>query len=112
MLDSRPLLHTHGTTFHMLDDRQIKYLRTLAHARKPVVMLGRHGLTEAVLEEIRAALDHHELIKVKVAAGDRTQREATIQRICEETAAQLVQRVGHVATLFRHNPEKPRVHLP
>ncbi|MCG5535358.1 ribosome assembly RNA-binding protein YhbY [Ectothiorhodospira mobilis] len=96
----------------MLNDRQIKHLRTLAHARKPVVMLGRHGLTEAVLEEIQGALDHHELIKVKVAAGDRTQRDAAVARICEETGALLVQRVGHVATLFRRNPEKPRVDLP
>lgn len=116
MLDSRPSFDAYRPIGElrptMLTDRQIKHLRTLAHDRKPVVMLGRHGLTEAVLEEIRLALWHHELIKVKIPVGDRDRRDMAVATICEQTGAHLVQRVGHVATLFRRNPEKPRVELP
>jgi RNA-binding protein len=35
-----------------------------------------------------------------------------IEKICATTEAALVQRVGHVATLFRRNPEAPRIELP
>ena len=48
-----------------------KHLKGLAHPLKPVVMLGNNGLTEGVLAEIEQALEHHELIKVKIASEDR-----------------------------------------
>ncbi|EIC20002.1 ribosome assembly RNA-binding protein YhbY [Thiorhodovibrio frisius] len=86
--------------------KQRHWLKQQAHHLKPVVMLGQHGLTEAVLREIRIALDHHELIKVKISAGDRAERDQLITAITEETGAELVQRVGNAASLYRHNPDK------
>lgn len=55
----------------ILNNKQKQYLKGLAHSLKPVVLLGQHGLTEGVLAEIDLALNHHELIKVKVASEDR-----------------------------------------
>lgn len=95
-----------------LSDRQRKHLRALAHPRKPVVIVGRNGLTEAVFVEIEAALAHHELIKVKVGIGDRDLRDEAVSSICERTKAELVQRIGHIATLYLPNPEKPVIELP
>jgi RNA-binding protein len=95
-----------------LTNPQKRHLKALAHARKPVVIIGDSGVTPAVLHEILLALDHHELIKVRVNAEDRESRQATIGAICATTEAVLVQRVGHIATLFRRNPEKPRIDLP
>ncbi len=96
----------------MLDNRQKRYLKTLVHARKPVVIIGDSGLTPAVLNEINLALDHHELIKVRINAEDREGRAQFIEQICQTLKAELVQRVGHVAALFRHNPEIKRIQLP
>ncbi|SEK19330.1 RNA-binding protein [Ectothiorhodospira marina] len=92
--------------------QQIKHLRALAHDKKPVVSLGRHGLTDAVLEELDIALNHHELIKVKVGVGDRELRDQVVTQMCERSGAALVQRIGNIAILFRRNPEKPVVKLP
>ncbi|OOG23341.1 RNA-binding protein [Thioalkalivibrio denitrificans] len=94
-----------------LTDRQRKQLRTLAHPRKPVVIVGQKGLTENVIEEIRLALEHHELVKIKVNVADRDARNEAVQQICEQTGADLVQRIGFIATLFRRNPEKPGIQL-
>jgi putative YhbY family RNA-binding protein len=46
--------------------QQRRWLKQQAHHLKPVVLLGQHGLSEAVLAEIQLALDHHELIKIRV----------------------------------------------
>ncbi len=92
-----------------LTDQQKKYLRRLGHGLKPVVMVGESGLSAAVLKEVERALSHHELIKIRVRVGDRGHRDAAIARICDETKAQLVVRIGHVALLFRRNAEKPRI---
>lgn len=95
----------------ILTQSQKRQLKALAHHLKPVVIIGDNGLTPAVMHEIVLALDHHELIKLRVNAEDREAREQMIAEICAETTAVLIQRIGHVATLFRRNPEAPRIEL-
>ena len=95
-----------------LSNAQIRHLRGLAHERKPVVMVGQHGMKETIMEEIVIALDAHELIKVKVSVGDRDERDEIISEITRQTGAELVQRIGNIAVLFRRNTKKPKVVLP
>jgi RNA-binding protein len=52
------------------------------------------------------------LIKVRVNAADRDSRTTLIAQICSALGSELVQRVGHIATLFRRNPAMPRIQLP
>ncbi|MBK1644646.1 RNA-binding protein [Thiocapsa imhoffii] len=86
--------------------KQKRWLKQQTHHLKPVVTVGQHGLTDAVLAELEQALAHHELLKVKVSAGDRTERDAAITEICEHTGALLIGRIGHIASFYRHNPRK------
>ena len=91
---------------------QKKYLRSLAHDLKPVVMLGNKGLTDAVLKELDGALEHHELVKVRVSAEDRESRDAIVSQLVTQSRADLVQRIGHIACLYRRHPNKPQIVLP
>lgn len=93
-----------------LNERQKRHLRGLAHKRKPVVIVGDAGVSEPVLAEIDRALAHHELIKVRVNAADREEREALIGNILQNTGSELVQRIGHIAVLYRR-ADKPVVSL-
>ncbi|MEN8176121.1 MAG: ribosome assembly RNA-binding protein YhbY [Pseudomonadota bacterium] len=95
-----------------LTQTQKRALRGQAHALRPVVILGQRGLTDNVLEEVGIALGAHELIKVRINAGDREERDALMNEISRRTGATLVQRIGHVAVFFRRNPDKPRIVLP
>jgi RNA-binding protein len=95
-----------------LSNPQKRHLRSLAHALKPVVMIGQHGLKDSILDELDIALTAHELIKVRVSAEDREERAALIARLVEASGAELIQTIGHVAILFRRNPKKPRIALP
>ena len=95
-----------------LNESQKKYLRGLGHGLKPVVMVGDAGLTAAVMAELDSCLEHHELIKVRVKVGDRTERDRIIRKLCDSAAAELVQRIGNMALLYRENPEKQRIRLP
>ncbi len=92
-----------------LSSRQIRHLRGLAHSLKAIVAVGNNGLTDSVIDEIDNTLSRHELIKVRVSAGEREERDEMIEQIAKRTHAELIQRVGHVATFFRQNPDKPRV---
>lgn len=95
-----------------LSQAQKKHLKGLAHHLKPVVTIGQHGLTQAVLDEMAITLDHHELIKVKIAVGDRDLRDQVITQMTQASGADLVHRIGNMAVLFRRNPKQPKVALP
>jgi RNA-binding protein len=96
-----------------LQNHQRRALKQRAHHLKPVVLLGAAGLSERVLAEIELALQHHELIKVRVNGGDRDVRDAQVRSIAEDTGAALVQRIGNVAVLYRPNPRlKDSIPLP
>ncbi|MGX5914505.1 ribosome assembly RNA-binding protein YhbY [Aliidiomarina sp. Khilg15.8] len=94
-----------------LSNKQKQYLKGLAHPLKPVVMLGANGLTEGVVAEIDGALEHHELIKVKVPEDDREMRRAVQDAIARETKAEVVQSIGKTLVLYRPAQE-PTIRLP
>jgi RNA-binding protein len=82
-----------------------KRLKAQAHALKPVVMIGNAGLTPAVLAEIEIALDSHELIKIRIRA-EKEIREQISTQLCLDTRAELVQKIGQISVVYRHNPKK------
>ena len=83
-------------------------LRAKAHHLHPVVTIGHHGLTPAVLHEIDLALLKHELLKIRVFADARDDREALLARICAEMECAAVQHLGKVLVVWRPNPEVKR----
>ncbi len=95
-----------------LSNKQKKFLRRLAHDRKPVVMIASAGLSDTVMTELDQALNHHELIKVNVRVGDRDARDQIITDTCDRCGADLIQRIGNIATLYRPAPEVPVIILP
>ena len=84
----------------LTNDRK-KYLRSIGHGLNPVVTVASKGLTDAVVAEIDRALNDHELIKVKLAVGDRDIKKQTIDDICQRLNAEAVQTIGHIVLLFR-----------
>jgi RNA-binding protein len=90
-----------------------KHLRGLAHHLKPVVQIGKNGLTEPVLASIEQALDDHELVKVRLADPQGRKKELA-EEIAERSGSVQVGLVGNVVTLYRRqpDPEKRRVELP
>ncbi len=91
---------------------QIRFLRGQAHGIKAMLQVGGKGITDALVAEIDGALEHHELIKIKVGASDRDERDAMIATLVERTRAALVQRIGHVAVLYRQSTDRRQIVLP
>ncbi|MBF1200174.1 MAG: ribosome assembly RNA-binding protein YhbY [Haemophilus parainfluenzae] len=95
----------------ILSTKQKQFLKGLAHHLSPVVMLGGNGLTEGVLAEIDNALNHHELIKVKIAGADRETKQLIIDAIVRETQSSNIQTIGHILVLYRPS-EEGKIQLP
>ena len=91
---------------------QTRFLRGQAHDLKAMLQVGGKGITDALLAEIDGALEHHELIKIKVAGEDRDARDAMIDTIADRAGAALVQRIGHTAILYRPSRDRRQIVLP
>ena len=89
----------------VLSKQEILALRARAHHLNPVVMVGQHGLTEAVIRETETALRAHELIKVRVLGDERDERLLIGEELCAATGAQLVQHIGKLLVLYRERAD-------
>ncbi|HEY6455156.1 MAG TPA: YhbY family RNA-binding protein [Steroidobacteraceae bacterium] len=95
-----------------LSENQRRFLRGRAHVLKPTIRIGGKGLTDAVATETARALHDHELIKVRASAVARTARDAMFADLAQRTGSALVDRIGHIAVLYRANVAKPGLIIP
>ncbi len=86
-----------------LDNATIKRLKGIGHDLKPIVMIGNKGIT-SITEEIDRALTDHELIKVKLPAGTKEERDVIGAQLAAAANASLVHSIGRMALLLRKNP--------
>ncbi len=95
-----------------LTGSQKRRLRALAHTRKAIVMIGKQGLTEAVVSAVDEALSAHELVNVKIAA-DRDERERFAAELAARTRSHCVGIVGTKGVFYRphEDPAKRAVRM-
>lgn len=97
----------------VLSGSQRRYLRALAHHLNPVILVGKGGINDALVEATHEALNDHELIKVKFNDFKEERRELTTL-LQERTESHVVGIVGNIAMLYRPqaDPEKRTITLP
>ena len=96
-----------------LTSKDRRHLRALAHHLSPIVNIGHKGVGEAVIKDVKRALDVHELIKVKFLDFKDQKKELT-QELSQSTGAQSAGLIGNIAILYLQNPKENErtVHLP
>jgi RNA-binding protein len=92
---------------------QRRYLKSLAHHLKPVVHVGKSGVTDPLINSVTEALGTHELVKVKFT-DLKDQKAQLAALISTRTESHLVAILGNTSILYRQNPEleTPKVQLP
>jgi len=104
-----------GVTVEKLLGYQKKYLKGIAHGLKPVAYVGQKGLSSSLIQAINELLTKHELIKVKfIEFKEKAQKHEIADAVEKKTASELVGMIGHVAILYRQqpDPEKRRIQVP
>ena len=92
-----------------LDSAQRRQLKAQAHALSAIIQTGDKGVTAAVIAETDSAIEHHELIKVRLAGSDRDQRAEMAQALADAVKAEVVGIIGAVVILYRKaQPKKPK----
>ena len=64
-------------------------------------MIGKEGVSGAVLKKLEHALDHHELVKIKIPADDQEAFRQIVEEVLSAADCQKVQTIGHLLVVFR-----------
>ena len=92
--------------------KQKRYLRALAHPLKPVMNLGKQGLSWKTSREIEAQLLEHELIKIRVLDRCPLTKKECADELFRAKGLELVQVIGKTLVLYCPHPDKPEIALP
>lgn len=85
----------------MLTSKERAELRGKANALDTVLMVGKGGVTEAVIEQASVVLDARELVKGRVLETAMMTAREVCDAICEATGAEGVQVVGSKFVIYR-----------
>ena len=96
-----------------LTTKQRAHLRSLAHNLRPLLHVGKEGVTTTSARAVADAFNSRELLKLKVLEGapeGATESAAALAALVP--GAHVVQVIGRTVVLYRTHPEKPQIKLP
>ena len=85
----------------MLTGKQKRHLRALGHKLKALIQIGKKEIEEALITETNAALDHHELIKVKLLESCSLDKHEASSMLANACGADVAQILGKTFLLYR-----------
>lgn len=87
-----------------------KYLRGLAHELDALVLIGKAGVSDGLLDNLDQALDNHELVKVKFNDWKDEKKELSAQ-LADRLDACAVGTIGNVTIFFRPARDEKKRHI-
>jgi RNA-binding protein len=91
-----------------ITSKQRATLRAEAHHLTATVHVGQHGLTAPLRQSVDDALRTHELVKIQFTKNAAVTAKEAANDLAKAVNADVVQVIGHTATIYRENPELKR----
>ncbi len=96
----------------MLTGKQRAYLKSKANTMDPLFQIGKNGLTENFVEQVKEALEARELIKIKVLNNSSLEADEVAKEICQRADAEYVQSMGNKLVIYKESEENKTIFLP
>lgn len=78
----------------------------------PIIMIGKAGLVDSLVQQLDDALEARELVKVKVIQNADVEPREVASDLAQAVHAELVQIIGRNMLFFRPSLKKPTIELP
>lgn len=95
-----------------MTSKQRAYLRGLANGLDPIFQVGKAGLSDNLIQQLKDALEARELIKVTVLETAPDDTKSLGNELADETNSILVQTIGNKITLFKQKRKDSKITLP
>lgn len=95
-----------------LTGKQKRFLRSEAHHIDPIFQIGKSGINENMVEQIKDALEKRELIKVHILQNNFDDKGDLAESLSSATDSHLVQQIGSMIVLFKTSTNHKKIELP
>lgn len=96
----------------MLTGKQRAYLKSMANKMDPLFQIGKNGVTENFVEQLKQALETKELIKIKVLNNSMLEADDVVMELCERADAEFVQSIGNKIVVYKESEDNKQIDLP
>lgn len=96
----------------MLTGKQKRFLRAQAHHLTPIFQVGKGGVNDNMITQIKEALEARELIKVSILQNNLDDKHEVAKALAAGAEAELVQLIGHTVVLYKESRENKTIELP
>ena len=96
----------------MITGKQRAFLRGLANELSPIFQIGKNGVEENFIIQVKQALEAREMIKIKVLENSGLESRETSDMICKAVKCEGVQAIGNKIVLYKKSKNKPKIELP
>lgn len=93
----------------MLTSKQRSTLRGIASKYETILQVGKGGVSEALVQQVKDALRKRELIKMRVLDNCPLDAREAAEELAARTGSEVVQVIGSRFVLFLRNPKEPVV---
>lgn len=94
-----------------LTSKQRAQLRGLAMTEDTIIQIGKGGITENTITQVKDALKARELIKGRVLENSLLTAREAADALAEACAAETVQTIGNKFVLYKRNEKEPKIAL-
>jgi len=96
----------------MLSGKQKRFLRAKAHHLKAVFQVGKSGVTDNMIEQLKDVLEKRELIKINILQNCLEDKHVVADQIAIGTDAEIVQIIGNHIILYKESEDNKNIVLP
>lgn len=95
-----------------MTSKQRAYLRGLANNIDAIFQIGKSGISDNQIQQLKDALEARELIKISVLETAPANARILGEELAKLTDSTLVQTIGNKITLFRQRKKNSKIQLP
>ncbi|MCM3388005.1 ribosome assembly RNA-binding protein YhbY [Ureibacillus chungkukjangi] len=96
----------------MLTGKQKRFLRAEAHHLTPIFQVGKGGVNDQMISQLRDVLEARELIKVRILDNCEEDKDDVANALAKGTGAELVQLIGLTVVLYKESRNNKKIVLP
>lgn len=96
----------------MLTGKQRSFLKKESHGIDPILQIGKQGVTDNFIDQVKDALEARELIKIKVLNNSFLDTKEVANEVADKAGAEFVQSIGNKFVLYKESEENKTIKLP
>ena len=95
-----------------MTSKQRAYLRGLANNIDAIFQIGKSGISDNQVQQLKDALEARELIKISVLETAPANAKSIGEEIANLTNSTLIQTIGNKITLYKQRKKDSKINLP